>query len=217
MNKLETIAVIGDIHGCNRQLKELYSQILNFTDEVFSVGDLIVRGPESKKVIQFCKDKNIKPVMGNHEDMLLSSIDFENRSRIAKHSGTYLSWLMNGGDYTIKNYINTEKEDISEFVGKFIDCGHYEFIKNLPLIIETEQCIISHGGILTGRNKENALVNRHIPSRLEKVQIKGHTPEPNVLYSNKHFISIDTGCVFWGKLSAVILYPDGRHKILSSN
>lgn len=217
MNKLETIAVIGDIHGCNRQLKELYSQILNFTDAVYSVGDLIDRGPDSNEVIKFCKDKNIKSVMGNHEDMLLKSIDFENRSRIAKHSGTYLSWLMNGGDDTIKSYINTEKENISEFVGKFIDSGHYEFIRNLPLKIETSICIITHGGIVTGREEDNVLANRHIPSRLEKIQIIGHTPEPNVLYSNNHFISIDTGCVFWGKLSAVILCPDGRHKILSSN
>jgi hypothetical protein len=44
------------------------------TDYIYTVGDLIDRGLDSKSVIQFCIDNNIKPVMGNREDMLIRAI-----------------------------------------------------------------------------------------------------------------------------------------------
>ena len=68
------IAIIGDIHGCYYTLKSLYCKITE-TDEVYSVGDLIDRGKYSKEVVQFCMDNNIKPVKGNHEDMMIKAIE----------------------------------------------------------------------------------------------------------------------------------------------
>ena len=65
------IAIIGDIHGCYFTLKELYEKIIEHTNEIYSVGDLIDRGNFSRQVIQFCINNDIKPVLGNHDDMLL--------------------------------------------------------------------------------------------------------------------------------------------------
>jgi len=44
--------VVGDIHGCFKSLKELYSN-LDGWDRLIFLGDYIDRGPESKKVIDF--------------------------------------------------------------------------------------------------------------------------------------------------------------------
>jgi serine/threonine protein phosphatase 1 len=74
MENSKKIAVIGDIHGCIGPLKDIYEKIVKYTNEVYSVGDLIDRGKNSKEVIQFCIDNKISPVKGNHEDMMLKAI-----------------------------------------------------------------------------------------------------------------------------------------------
>jgi len=205
MIKNKTIAVIGDIHGCYVELQDLYSGIQNHTDEVYSVGDLIDRGPDSKQVIQFCIDNNIKPVRGNHEEILLKAI---NKPRYKEYQGydTNLeNWRYNGGNRTIKSYIGDSVTNFKTFVKEFKETGHFEFISNLPLKIELDNCIITHGGIVTNTHPENVLWNRAVPSKLDKIQIIGHTPNRKVIHKQNHYINVDTGCVFWGKMSSVII------------
>lgn len=69
--------VIGDVHGCHDELKELYSK-LNFnsqTDKIILTGDLVDRGPQSKAVVSWCRFmKNRHPnsffvVQGNHDEV----------------------------------------------------------------------------------------------------------------------------------------------------
>ena len=67
------VALIGDIHGCIRELEELYRKLTHLSiDEVFHVGDLVDRGPDSGAVIDFCIRNKINGVMGNHEDSILN-------------------------------------------------------------------------------------------------------------------------------------------------
>ena len=48
--------VIGDIHGCFESLQSLLSQIpLKSDDQLWCVGDLINRGPQSLQVLQWAK------------------------------------------------------------------------------------------------------------------------------------------------------------------
>ena len=67
--------VVGDIHGHFSALEMLLLQV-NFDpehDRVFSVGDMIDRGPESWRVIEFLNHPWFHSIMGNHEQMLLDS------------------------------------------------------------------------------------------------------------------------------------------------
>jgi len=199
------IAVIGDIHGCFLELSELYGKLSAHTDEIYSVGDLIDRGPDSKRVIQFCIDNGIKPVMGNHENMLLRAIRKSNYG-IFSGFGTHINeWLWNGGKITVKNYLIEKTISFRKFADEFRDSGHYDFISSLPLKIELDNCIISHGGILKNKPLHYALWNRDIPSKLDKTQIIGHTPSVKIEFVQNHYLNIDTGCVFGGKLTAVII------------
>ena len=62
--------VIGDIHGCFESLQSLLSQIpLKNDDQLWCVGDLINRGPQSLQVLQWAKknDSWVQVVLGNHE------------------------------------------------------------------------------------------------------------------------------------------------------
>jgi len=61
--------VVSDIHGCFYQLEEAMA-ISNFNpdiDRVLSVGDLVNRGPESHRVVEFLRKDWFYAVMGNHD------------------------------------------------------------------------------------------------------------------------------------------------------
>ncbi|MEO5376970.1 MAG: symmetrical bis(5'-nucleosyl)-tetraphosphatase [Magnetococcus sp. DMHC-6] len=62
---------IGDLHGCLQPLQELLKKI-NFSythDHLWFVGDLINRGPDSIKLLQFVQEMGDRAIslMGNHE------------------------------------------------------------------------------------------------------------------------------------------------------
>src|SRR5262245_56550441 len=65
--------VIGDIHGCAEELTELLEKVgLRKTDRVIAVGDLTVKGPKSKDVVdRFRQDARFSSVIGNHDLTLL--------------------------------------------------------------------------------------------------------------------------------------------------
>lgn len=70
--------VIGDIHGCLSLVEEALSRV-SFDpkkDRLFSVGDLIDRGPDNPGVLRlFLENDWAIAVRGNHEDFLIE--DFE--------------------------------------------------------------------------------------------------------------------------------------------
>ncbi|MEO8666384.1 MAG: metallophosphoesterase, partial [Ignavibacteria bacterium] len=74
MPKSNTIAIIGDIHGCYHTLTDIFQHLKN-VKEVYSVGDLIDRGKYSKEVVGFCIENSIRAVKGNHEDMMIRAVD----------------------------------------------------------------------------------------------------------------------------------------------
>jgi serine/threonine protein phosphatase 1 len=79
---------VGDIHGHFSKLEKALAEI-GFDaakDRLFSVGDLVDRGPESKQVLQWLSHPWFHAVRGNHEDYACrwQTVDTEN-------------WLINGG------------------------------------------------------------------------------------------------------------------------
>jgi hypothetical protein len=65
--------VLGDIHGCYDELRELLTKLnLSAADRVVSVGDLIVKGPQSRAVLDlFIGEPRFGAVIGNHDLALL--------------------------------------------------------------------------------------------------------------------------------------------------
>src|SRR5215471_10389890 len=64
--------IIGDIHGCFKELSDLLAQIkLQSDDRVIAVGDLIVKGPRNRDVLDlFINDDRFSSVVGNHDRKL---------------------------------------------------------------------------------------------------------------------------------------------------
>lgn len=67
--------VVGDIHGEYLNLMNLLKKIhFNFKkDRLFSVGDLVNRGFNSKELLKWIDYSWFIPVMGNHESMIINN------------------------------------------------------------------------------------------------------------------------------------------------
>ena len=206
-NNENIIAIIGDIHGCYNTLVNIYKKLISLeVYQVYSVGDLIDRGKHSKEVVQFCIDKGIKPVKGNHEDMMVLAIDNPNRKEYSIYGDSNKEmYLINGYNKTMLSYINSEEEEDFELFEKEIkSVGHFDYLKNLPMKQEIGSIIITHAGIVKGESETRWLWNRDKPSKLDKYQVFGHTQRKECKIT-EHYACIDTGCVYGRKLSAIII------------
>jgi len=66
--------IVGDIHGCFTKLSAALNSIgfdPDGGDRLFSVGDLVDRGPESLEALNFLSLDYVHAVAGNHEDMAI--------------------------------------------------------------------------------------------------------------------------------------------------
>jgi len=205
MKQEKTVAIIGDVHGCFYTLKNLFENIKDRCIEIFSVGDLIDRGPYSKEVVQFCIDNNIMSVRGNHEDMLLKAIESTSENFWNRSNDIDL-YFYNGGDKAQESYINSRsKNDFNIYKKELEANGHLEWIKSFPLRYESKVLVISHAGIIDGGDDHTILWNRGVPAKSEKFQIFGHTSVEDIDYVEDFYINIDTACVYGNKLSALLI------------
>lgn len=196
------VIVVADIHGNDTKFRRaLKSVSLKKTDILVLIGDLIDRGTESKQVLDtifLLEEKgfsNIIYIRGNHEQMLLDSIEDENKEYI---------WLKNGGDKTLQSF---KVKFAFQIPKKYI-----EFINSSLMYYEYENFIFVHAGLnlnienpfedtkslLWSREfDESKLINSSLSN---KIVIHGHTPihKNKILENFKRFkvINIDNGVYF---------------------
>lgn len=78
--------VVGDLHGCLNMLETLLS-VVGFdtkVDRLFSVGDLVDRGPDSPGCLALLEKDWFYPVLGNHDAMLIAWIYGKTKDRRQK-------------------------------------------------------------------------------------------------------------------------------------
>lgn len=207
--------VMSDLHGMYDKFIEMLDKI-NFSenDELYILGDIFDRGKDSIKILEYIWSKNnIFLIKGNHEHIFEKC--YEDESNIPL-------WFHNGGRTT---YLNLEMKD-KEFIYKT-----YNYIKNLPLIMNIDEYILVHAGlyipdnykeltineIINLQTEEDLLWNRELINNDKYIEgytiILGHTPtiginnSPNII-TKKGKILIDCGAVFEqydGKLSCLCL------------
>jgi serine/threonine protein phosphatase 1 len=85
--------VVGDIHGHFTRLDAAMRQV-EFNpavDRLFSVGDLIDRGPESERVLEYLNQPWFHAVRGNHEDMAIRYPEGNmNKGHFVKSGGAWM-------------------------------------------------------------------------------------------------------------------------------
>lgn len=92
LSRANRVFVVGDIHGAYSKLEAALSEFdfnpLN-GDHLLSVGDLVDRGPENERVLEFLAHGWFHAIQGNHEEMLIEP------------NFAYLS-AQNGGEWFFK-------------------------------------------------------------------------------------------------------------------
>jgi len=75
VSEWESIYVVGDVHGCLRELHDLLATLdPSARDLVLFVGDLVRKGPDSAGVVDLVRSReNFVSIRGNNEDKLIHS------------------------------------------------------------------------------------------------------------------------------------------------
>lgn len=199
--------IIGDVHGCYETLKKLVENHWDPENEVFvQLGDLIDRGNFSVDTVEYVQGiRDSHPdstvlLRGNHEQEFIRHVEL----------GNNMTWLMQGGDRTIKEF-QEKGRDISAFA---------KWMKELPLSWENKHVFISHAGISRRTTNpfdtidpEGILWTRSPLKNIGKVQVVGHTPMARGYArhdksSNAWYI--DTGAFMGRRLTALRLTAEGQ-------
>jgi serine/threonine protein phosphatase 1 len=202
------ILAIGDVHGCNRRLRQLLDRIEidPHVDTLVFVGDYLDRGPDARGTIDTLLEikathPNTICLRGNHEAMFL------NYYREGRGEELF---LYNSGMNTLDSYGITLAEVRR---GSGFPESHLRFLSALPLVYETEEYFFVHAGVRPGiplaeQTPEDLLWIRHefIESGEDfgRTVVFGHTPLPEPLIETNK-IGIDTGAVHGGRLTCIEL------------
>jgi len=188
------VIAVGDIHGCDTAFHALLEVInLQAEDTLVILGDVIDRGPNSRKVLELLLELRehcqLVCLLGNHEQMLLDVVDGEMALR---------QWLGFGGAETLDSYqaggaLNSFAEEHLLWIRTWIDC------------YETKDHFFAHGNyepklaLNKQRWEEMRWVSLHQytpgPHKSGKQAILGHTSnKAGKIIDAGHLICIDTYC-----------------------
>lgn len=209
----QRVFVCSDIHGEH----DLLINALNGVDfrlgqdVLVGVGDLIDRGPDSKKVLDlFMTTNNFFTVLGNHEDMALSG-----DKRLHKYNGGKFFYELSLQDQVkYKQWFRTLPITIT-IETPFSRYGVVH--ANIPIEISEWDKVVE---LSSGTLKQNLIWSREIigcPEQHDKSIIEGvetvflgHTilDDGPLLIGNRQYI--DTGSFYYGKLTLVEVTENGN-------
>jgi len=189
--------IIGDVHGCSVELKKLLQAAeVTEKDAIISVGDLISKGPDSRSVLEWAMaTPNLRCVLGNHEDHLLRRwISGEQPAPQSSACETFLQ------------------------LGDSLEAS-MNFISTWPLYVEGDDFLVVHAGLdprkpSLAQQSLRDLTNMRIPEGMDIPWYEAYTKDQLVVFGHwskpepvirPNAIGLDTGCVYGGHLTALIL------------
>ncbi len=212
------VYAVGDVHGCADRLEALHAAIAEDLGRrpvaaplVVHIGDYVDRGPDSAGVLarllagpDLPAAVEVVNLMGNHERTMLDALEGD------RAAGT--DWLFQGGRPTLESY-GVDPDGPREAWVPGLRAGHLAFLRSLALHRSEGGYLFVHAGIRPGvtladQTPEDLLRIRqpflYTEQDLGAVVVHGHTPvKTPVVRPNR--IAIDTGAVFGGALTAVVL------------
>lgn len=195
--------VIGDVHGCAKELKQLLKKVKADPkqDRIVFIGDIINKGPSSRGVWEIFREMNAVSLMGNHELSLLELVE----GKFHKHS----------------KYFDLLRKEFGSLFDEFVADVH-----QFPLWLEDHDLMMVHAGLVPGLHPDQTdpwhlvtirtwdgeghdLKNEANPKWFDLYQggelvVFGHWAALGGVDRPK-VIGLDTGCVYGGKLSCLIM------------
>ncbi|HEY6564933.1 MAG TPA: metallophosphoesterase, partial [Pirellulaceae bacterium] len=166
-------------------------------DVVVTLGDYIDRGPSSPEVldqlIALQRTVRLRPLMGNHERLLLLAVEEESELEF---------WLRSGGQPTLDAYGTMAS----------IPDSHLEFMRGCLRFLDMETDFFVHANYLPAlpldQQSEFTLLWEHLTTHFPaphvsgKRAIVGHTPQRSGdPFVRPHLVDLDTFCYGGGWLT----------------
>lgn len=211
------VYAIGDIHGCLGQLLALHEMIAADLAArpieaplLVHIGDYVDRGPDTAGVIE--RLRHGPPIVGvptvnlkgNHEQTMIEALAGE------RAAGT--DWLFHGGKPALESY-GIDPDGPRDAWAVAVPDSHHAFLGQLTLMHREGGYVFAHAGIRPGVPLEEQTQDDLLRIRqpflftdqdLGVIVVHGHTPtSAPVVRRNR--IGIDTGAVFGGKLTCLVL------------
>jgi hypothetical protein len=195
--------IVGDLHGCREELEDLLSWVgFDAGDRLVTVGDVVVRGPEPHGTVAILRKLGAVGVRGNHEDRLLRFREEMKRRGMP-------------GGATRRTADALRPRD-------------WRFLASLPLWLDLPDhgVRVVHAGLVPGlpmsqQDPKALLSMRSLDRDGSPIEERGHRswahswPGPeHVVFGHhakehpeiaEHATGIDTGCVYGGRLTAMVL------------
>jgi serine/threonine protein phosphatase 1 len=211
------VYAIGDIHGCDVQLGNLYEIIVEDLARrrvdaavLLHIGDYVDRGADTAGVLSRLlrgapvSDLHVVNLVGNHDETMLHALSGDRAAAT--------DWLFAGGRPALESY-GIDPDSPRESWPENVPPEHLDFLRGLTLTHREGGYFFVHGGIRPGvpleqQAREDLLRMRQpfLYSEMDfgAVVVHGHSPvkEPVVRHNR---IAIDTGAVFGGKMTCLVL------------
>ena len=214
--------VMADIHGYYDKYLD-FLHYVHFCDEdvLYIVGDLIDRGSDGIQLLQdVMKRKNVVSIMGNHEYMLLSTLEelsYSDKSSQEEIIRNELAMMPIGQEDTLTDFCRLNRKEQLDII---------DYLKSLPLyqkvIVTAQKYLLVHGGLpdfsdmdIDFYSEEELLFGPHdfsINHFDETIIIVGHQPtrfisgaEADEIFKSNDSIAIDCGLGFGGQLGVICL------------
>lgn len=217
--------IISDIHGCYKTLMALIAQLPKGVPITFA-GDLIDRGEDSRKVIEFVKNGGYDCVVGNHEVMMTEELHFrtldDGTTKMTFNGYGGGIWQYNGGDACLESYRYDAEEEMAN--GEIIKTRPYdiqalketvEWFETLPYYIEYkdvkndkgDHLLVTHTTPMnvwgfyaseTKRFQSGVTWDREEdPTRIVGLySVFGHIPQKDGAKIAEHYACVDGGCYY---------------------
>lgn len=163
--------VCSDIHGCYEQFKGMLD-VISFSDEdtLYILGDVIDRGLDGIAILQdIIRRNNVELIIGNHELMMLKSLDaikrLEQRGLTYQCSRDASNWVdYNGGHTTYSKFTALTEEEQNKIV---------DYLKDRPVIkvieVNGSKFHLSHSFTIPNREKDAYFIEDLTASELDDV------------------------------------------------
>jgi serine/threonine protein phosphatase 1 len=214
------IYAIGDIHGCDIQLGNLHATIAEDLARrpvdaplLLHIGDYVDRGADTASVLRRLlagppiEGVPVVNLLGNHDETMLHALSGDRAAAT--------DWLFAGGAPALQSY-GIDPNSARASWPEHVPTDHLDFLRDLPLTHREGGYFFVHGGVRPGvpleRQAREDLLRMRQPFLYSEadfgaVVVHGHTPvRAPVVRHNR--IAIDTGAVFGGKMTCLVLERD---------